>query len=73
MGIYDNWEEFEKLARESAGTAEGYLPPSPSKWTNFWIWVEAISLVTFWLMMVPVGFFLFYFLLDVINLVRRLL
>lgn len=33
MGIYSEWDKFCKMAKESAGTAGGELPP-PASWRD---------------------------------------
>jgi len=66
MGIYDNWDEFCKMAEESAGTA-GTSLPTPASWKdNIWSYVDAVKIFVEVCLLMLLWLYAFHLWLDVI-------
>lgn len=66
MGIYSEWDKFCKMAKESAGTAGGSLPP-PASWKDgIWSYVDAAKTFIEICFLIFLGLWNFYLWLDII-------
>jgi len=67
MGIYDNWDGFVKMAKESAGTA-GTSLPSPARWReNIPSYLNAAKIFVEVCFLIFLGLWNFYLWLDIIT------
>jgi len=66
MGIYDNWDEFIKMAEEMRGTASTDLLSPASWWDNIPVYLEAARYFFSVILLLFLYVWLFYLWLDVI-------
>jgi hypothetical protein len=69
MGIYDNWDEFVKMAKENAGTGSMDLPPQGTKWDSIVCYLEFCWYFLQFIVLVFLFMVNFYVWLDLLSFV----